>query len=203
MGSMKRKRYQQVLEIVGQRGVLRPRDLDSYNIPRVYLTRLCKQGGLRRVGRGLYVLADADVTEHHTLAAACKRVPHGVICLLTALQFHGLTTKVPPRVWMAIEEKAWQPQVDRPALRFLRFSGPALSEGIEEHLIEGITVRVYSPAKTVADCFKYRNKIGLDVAIEALRDCLRTRKGTMDDLWHYAKICRVARVMKPYLESVA
>jgi len=199
---MKQKRTQQILEIARRVGVLRPRDLDIYDIPRVYLRRLHDRKLLLRVGRGLYVLPDVKASEHHTLAEACKRVPHGVLCLLTALQFHGLTTQAPFEVWMAIERKAWLPQVNRPAIRFVRFSGKALTEGVEEHRIEGVLVKVYSPAKTVVDCFRYRNKIGLDVALEALRDCRRSRRCTMDDLWHYAQICRMAKVMKPYLEAM-
>jgi predicted transcriptional regulator of viral defense system len=155
------------------------------------------------VGRGLYVLPDADVSEHHSLAEASKRVPHGVVCLLSALRFHNLTTQSPSEVWLAIGSKAWRPQVDYPRLRFVRFSDRALEAGVEEHSIEGVLVRVYSPAKTVADCFKYRNKIGLDVALEALRDCRRERKCSNDELWRYAKICRVANVMRPYMEAIA
>ena len=199
---MKQKRTQQILEIARRVGVLRPRDLDIYDIPRVYLRRLHDRKLLLRVGRGLYVLPDVKASEHHTLAEACKRVPHGVLCLLTALQFHGLTTQAPFEVWMAIERKAWLPQVNRPAIRFVRFSGKALTEGVEGHRIEGVLVKVYSPAKTVVDCFRYRNKIGLDVALEALRDCRRSRRCTMDDLWHYAQICRMAKVMKPYFEAM-
>lgn len=195
-------RIRQVLEIVEQAGVLRPRDLDAHGIPRIYLSRLCERGLLRRVGRGLYVLPDADVSEHHTLAAACKRVPQGVVCLLSALRFHGLTTQSPAEVWLAIGNKAWRPRVDYPSLRFVRFSAYTLEAGVEEHSIEGVTVRIYNPAKTIADCFKYRNKIGLDVALEALRDCRRQRKCTGDDLWRYARICRVANVMKPYMEAI-
>ena len=198
---MKKSRNEHVMEIVREKGVLRPRDLDEYGIPREYLSRLCERGVLERVGRGLYVLADAEVTEHHTLAEACKRVPQGVLCLLSALQFHGLTTQAPFEVWMALEQKAWQPQIDRPRMRFVRFSGPSFKSGIEEHQIERVPVRLYKSAKTVADCFKYRNKIGIDVALEALRDCRSQRKCSNDELWQYAKVCRVAKVMRPYLEA--
>jgi len=196
-------RTQRILGIVEQTGVLRPRDLDAYGIPRIYLSRLCERGLLQRVGRGLYVLPNADVSEHHTLAEACKRVPHGVVCLLSALRYHGLTTQSPFEVWLAIGSKTWRPQVDHPTLRFVRFSARALAAGVEEHSIGGVIVRVYNPAKTVADCFKYRNKIGLDVALEALRDCRRQRRCTNDELWHYAKTCRVANVMRPYMEATA
>ncbi len=196
-------RTQQILEMVQQAGVLRPRDLAAHGIPRIYLSRLCERGYLQRVGRGLYVLPHADISEHHTLAEACKRVPHSVVCLLSALRFHGLTTQSPFEVWLAIGSKAWRPHVDYPRLRFVRFSARALEAGAEEHAIEGVIVRVYDPAKTVADCFKYRNKIGVDVALEALRDCRRQRRCTNDELWYYAKICRVANVMRPYMEATA
>jgi predicted transcriptional regulator of viral defense system len=192
-----------VLDLVKKVGVLRPRDLDPYNIPRTYLSRLCAAGKLQRIGRGLYVLPGSGATEHHSMAEACKRVPKGVVCLLSALSFHELTTQAPFEVWLAIGEKAWRPRLEYPPLRIVHFSKAALNAGVEEHQIEGVNVQVYSPAKTVADCFKYRNKIGLDVAIEALRECRRARHCTMDDLWHYADICRVRNVMRPYLESLA
>jgi len=196
-------RAEKILELVRKAGVLRPRDLDPYGIPRTYLSRLCATGKLQRIGRGLYVLPGSDATEHHSLAEACKRVPKGVVCLLSALRFHEHTTQAPFEVWLAIGEKAWRPRMVYPPLRIVRFSQTTLNAGVEKHKIERVTVHVYSPAKTVADCFKYRNKIGLDVAIEALRECWRSRRCTMDDLWHYADICRVRNVIRPYLESLA
>ncbi len=199
---MAKSKTEQVLALVRKAGVLRPRDLDSHNIPREYLRLLHNQGLVQRVGWGLYVATGTGVTEHHSLAQACKRVPHAVVCLLSSLRFHGLTTQSPHEVWLAMPEKAWFPKSTNLALRIMRFSGKALTSGIIEHSVEGVTVRVYNPAKTVADCFKYRNKIGLEVALEALRDCWRQRRATMDDLWKYAKICRVANVMRPYLESL-
>jgi predicted transcriptional regulator of viral defense system len=191
-----------VLDLVRQEGVLRPRDLEKVGIPRTCLQDLLADGVLERPGRGLYTLADGNVTEKQSLVEACKRVPHGVACLLTALRFHELTTQAPFEVWLAIDEKARKPVVDHPPLRVVRFSGAALTTGVEEHRISGVTVRVYGPAKTVADCFKYRNKIGLDVALEALRDCWQQRRATMDELWRVARVCRVSRVMLPYLESL-
>ena len=131
-----------------------------------------------------------------------KLVPHGTICLLSALAFHDLTTQLPPELWVAIGAKNWRPKAGHLPVRFLRFSGMALTEGVEIHTINKVSVRVYCPAKTVADCFKYRNKVGLEVAIQALRDCWRNRKATADELWRYAKICRVANVMRPYMESL-
>ena len=198
----KTTRADKILELVRKVGVLRSRDLDPYDIPRTYLSRLCASGKLQRIGRGLYVLPGTDATEHHSLAEACKRVPKGVVCLLSALRFHELTTQAPFEVWLAIGEKAWRPRLEYPPLRIVRFSYTTLSVGVEEHQIEGVTLHVYSSAKTVADCFKYRNKIGLDVAIEALRECWRSRRCTMDELWKYAEICRVANIMKPYMEAM-
>lgn len=200
---MESSKTEQALALVRDNGVLRPRDLDPHGIPRQVLRNLCDRGDVRRIGRGLYVIADSpDITQHHSLAQASKRVPRGVICLLSALSFHELTTQSPSQVWMAIGEKTWQPELTTSLIRTVRFSGAALDYGIEKHLIDGVEVRVYAPAKTVADCFKYRNKIGLDVALEALRDCWRERKATIDELIAAADVCRVAKVMRPYLESL-
>ncbi len=145
--------------------------------------------------------AGAKVTEHHTLVEAAKRVPAGIVCLLSALAFHGMTTQSPHEVWVAIDVKARKPKTDWPPMRIVRFSGRARTFGVEEHVIEGVEVKVTSRAKTVADCFKYRNKIGIDVAVEALRDYLGKRGRSMDDLLRAAEVCRVSRVMKPYMES--
>jgi predicted transcriptional regulator of viral defense system len=190
------------LRLIRDRGSARPRDLVEHDIPADYLDRLFRRGLVDRVGRGVYAWPDAEVTEHHSLAEAARRVPAGVVCLLTALRYHGLTTQSPAEVWLALPPKAWAPKIDYPKLRLVRFSGAALTRMVEEHTLEGTTVKVYSPAKTVADCFKYRNKVGVDVAIEALRDCFRGRRATMDELWAAAKVCRMSNVMRPYLESL-
>ena len=192
-----------VLDLAKTIGILRPRDLEGRGIPRNYLALLHHSGQLERVGRGLYRLPGKPVTTHHSLAEASKRVSGGVVCLLSALRFHDLTTQAPFEVWLAIANKARAPMPGIMPLRIVRFSAEALSEGIEIHDIEGVPVSIYCVAKTVADCFKYRNKIGLDVALEALRECRKKRKCTMDELWRYASICRVTNVMRPYLESVA
>jgi predicted transcriptional regulator of viral defense system len=191
-----------IMRIAREKRVIRPRDLAAEGVPRVYLRRLVDKGLLVRTARGIYTLPDADVTELHDFVEAARQVPKGVICLLSALRFHDLTTQNPFEVWMAIGESQWMPKIEYPAMRFVRFSVTALEYGIEQHEIEGVTVHVYGPAKTIADCFKYRNKIGLDVALEALRDCWRQRKATMDEIWAAAKVCRVANVMRPYLESL-
>jgi predicted transcriptional regulator of viral defense system len=163
---------------------------------------MVRDGSLVRVARGLYRLPDVDVTEHHTLVQVAKRVPHGVICLLSALRFHDVGTQSPLRVWTAVDTKARRPKAGHLPVRFVRFSGAAFTAGVERHVLEGVPVRVYSIPKTIADCFKYRNKIGLDVALEALEDCRARRRCTVDDLWYFAHLCRVANVMRPYLEAV-
>ncbi|MGD9891907.1 MAG: type IV toxin-antitoxin system AbiEi family antitoxin domain-containing protein [Dehalococcoidia bacterium] len=200
---MPRATNERVMALVRERGVLRPRDLSALGLDPNYLTRLERTGRLERIGRGLYVSADAAVDEHHTLAEVSKRAPHGVVCLLSALRFHEIGTQNPYQIWLAIDRDDRAPKEPRLPLRIVRFSGQAMRGGTEEHLIEGVPVRVYSPAKTVADCFKYRNKIGIDVALEALREVRRERRATMDEIWRYAQVDRVANVMRPYLDSLA
>lgn len=195
-------KLQRTIRLVKKRGTLRPRDLVSLDIPADYLDRLHRRGLVERVARGVYASPDAEVTEHHSLAEVARAAPAGVICLISALQFHGLTTQVAHEVWVALPNKGWVPKVKSPKLRVVRFSGPALEDLVEEHTLEKVAVRIYSPAKTVADCFKFRNTVGLDVAIEALRDCWRKKKATMDQLWAAAKVCRMANVMRPYIESL-
>ena len=199
---MDTSKISQALNLAQETGVIRARDLAPYGIPRAYLARLCQAGKLQRLGRGLYMLANSAITTNHSLAEVAKRVPHGVICLLSALRFHGVTTQAPFEVWMAIDNKARAPSTQDTPLRIVRFSGEALRAGIETHTIDGVPTQIYCLAKTVADCFKYRNKIGLDVAVEALRESWRAHKFTMDELWRYATICRVANVMRPYLETL-
>jgi predicted transcriptional regulator of viral defense system len=183
--------------------VFRPRDVEGAGLSRTALGRLVAAGTLERVGRGLYTPANAKVTQHHTLVEAAKRVPSGIVCLLSALRFHGLTTQNPHEVWIAIGVKARKPVADWPPLHVVRFSGEALTYGIETHVIEGVEVRLTSREKTVADCFKYRNKIGLDVALEALRAYLRAKRRSVDELVRAADVCRVAKVIRPYLEGIA
>ncbi|MCC6764436.1 MAG: type IV toxin-antitoxin system AbiEi family antitoxin domain-containing protein [Deltaproteobacteria bacterium] len=194
---------ERALRLIEQKGITRPRDLAAYDITRAQLARLVDQGLVVREARGVYVAARHSITAEHTLAQVATRVPDGIFCLLTALRLHGLTTQSPAEVWVALPEKARRPRLDYPRLRIARFSGEALTEGIEERRAEGVTLRVYSAAKTVADCFKYRNKIGIDVAVEALRDFSRKHRGGANDLARFARICRVARVMQPYLDAIA
>ncbi len=198
---MKQTRYDQVLQMLRRRGVLRPRDLEREGISRVYLSRLYRRGLVERIGRGLYRLPGGAISQHQTLVEVARRIPHGVVCLISALRFHELTTQSPHQVWIAIDRKSREPSKKDLPIRVVWFSGEALKSGVQTHHVDGIDLRVYNPAKTVVDCFKYRNKVGLDVAMEALRDCLKQRKCTIDELWHYARICRVSQVMRPYLEA--
>lgn len=191
------------LRMIEERGLVRPKDLEALGITRARLARLVAEGRVLRQGRGVYVATGHPPTAEHTLAHVAKRVPEGVFCLLTALRFHGLTTQSPAEVWIALPEKARRPRLDYPRLRVARFSGAALTEGIEQHEVEGVTIRVTSPAKTVADCFKYRNKIGIDVAVEALRDAVRSRKAKVSEIDRVAEVCRIRSVIRPYLEALS
>ena len=191
------------MEYIRSSGVVRPRELISLGADPSWLHLLAKQGELERVGRGIYRSTKGpEASQHLALAELSKQIPAGTVCLLSALNFHGIGTQLPYESWMALPAGSWVPK--RPAwpLRILHFSGDAYSEGVEIHIIDGVPVRIYGVEKTVTDCFKFRNKLGLDVALEALREGRRKKSFSMDELWRYAKICRVSRVMKPYLESL-
>jgi predicted transcriptional regulator of viral defense system len=195
-------KMEQVLALAEQVGAIEAKDLQAKGIHRNYLQRLEEQGVLVRSARGIYTSTLAEITQNHSLVEAAKRVPHGVVCLLSALSFYELTTQAPFEVWLAIPQKARAPKEAMLPLRIVYMSGQALESGLVEHEIEGVRVRVYAPAKTVVDCFKFRHQIGLDVAIEALRESWQARRCTIDEIWHYAKICRMQKVMRPYLESL-
>jgi predicted transcriptional regulator of viral defense system len=166
------------------------------------VSRLTEEGAVIRLGRGLYQLADAALDARHTFAEAAKRVPRGVIALTSALAFHGLTDQVPRRVWMAIGPKDWHPVADQPPLRIVRFSEPYLSSGVKTHEVEGVPVRVYEVAKTVADLFRHRKTVGNNVALEGLREALRQRRATPAALARAAQEGRVWTVMRPYIEAL-
>jgi predicted transcriptional regulator of viral defense system len=178
------------------------RDLAANGLSTVTLSRLVAAGKLKRVARGIYSLPGRPLSEHRSLAEVAIRVPRGVVCLLSALRVHGIGTQAPSAVWLAIPHRMPAPRLDQPELRVVRMSGAALSEGVAHFRVDGVDVAVFDPAKTVADCFKFRNKIGLDVALEALREAWRERKVTMDDLSRYADVNRVAKVMQPYLQAL-
>ena len=183
-------------------GIARTGDFEKHGISRTELRRLQDRGIVERVGRGLYTLPKAVLTELHSLAEASRRAPGGVICLLSALRFHGLTTQNPFEVWMAIDRKAWRPKAGNVRFRLVHMSGKSFDEGVEVNDVAGVTVRVFGAAKTVADCFKFRNKVGLDVAVEALREYRRLHRKKLNLLWQFAEVDRVARVIRPYLEAL-
>ena len=193
---------QRVLELARQKGMLRASHLQALGVARVVLTRLAATGQLEKVGRGLYRLPDTPSSEQESLAIIATKVPQAVFCLLTALQIHELTTQLPRQIWIAMPQGSHSPKMDYPPVKMVQFTGEAYSEGIEVIHADQVKLQVYGVAKTVADCFKHRNKIGLDVAIEALKDALAQKKATANDLWRFAKICRVANVMRPYLEAL-
>ena len=193
---------QRVIDLVRRQPVIRPRDLKQHGLPKDYLYILAREGVIERVGRGLYQWPNTDLGRHHSLVEICKQVPNAVVALLSALNYHNMTTQNPHQIWLAINRKAWRPTISYPPVRFVTMSAESLNAGVETHFIEGVSIRVFNPAKTVVDCFKYRGKVGLDVALEALREGWSARKFTIDELQHYAKICRVQKVMQPYLESL-
>jgi predicted transcriptional regulator of viral defense system len=199
---MRKSKEQEVLDLAKKLGTIRIKDLLEREIHPEFARRLLGKEMLVRSGRGLYTLADAEITEHHELAVVGKRLPKGVVCLTSALRFHGIGTQLPRKIWLAIEKGSAQPRLFYPQISFVRLSGLSFSEGIDDHMIEGVAVRIYNPAKSVADCFKFRNRIGLEAAIEAVRESLHERKATSDEIYHYAKICRVWNIMKPYLEAI-
>jgi len=193
---------QRVLALLAQKGMLRPIDLDAIGAPRVVLTRMTAKGLLAKVGRGIYCPAESQGSEHESLVAIATKVPQAVFCLLTALQFHELTTQLPRQIWIAMPRGSHTPKIDYPPVKMIQYAGDAYSEGIEVFERDQVKLRVYCVAKTVADCFKHRNKIGLDVALEALKDARSQKKASADEIWRYAKICRVTNVMRPYLEAI-
>ncbi len=198
-------RIHHVLHLARRRGILRAGDLEEEGLPRAAspsLPRPAEPGKLERLARGLYALPGREITEHHDLAVAAKRVPGGVICLLSALRFHDLTTQAPFEVWMALEEGGWEPDEDGVPLRTVRMSEDSFAAGAAEHMVWKVPAQIYSPAKTVADCFKFRSQVGLEVALEALRAFRSGRRGSMDELWRFAKICRVQRVMRPCIDAM-
>ena len=191
-----------VLKLAKTLGFLRVKDLLANGVHPEHLRRLCSKGLLIRTGRGIYRLAGADTSENITVATAAQRVPKGVVCLLSALRFHNIGTQNPPDVWIALKQRSAPPREKDLPLRILWFSDASYAAGVETHTLEGVPVRITNPGKTVADCFKYRNKVGLDIALEALKECLRKQKCSPAELWKYAKVCRVANVMRPYLEAI-
>ncbi len=184
-------------------GPCRTREIEAAGYRRQDLQYLIKSGKVERLGRGIYQVAKADVLTNPSFAELFLRSPQVVLCLLSALHFHELTTQLPHEVWVAVRMNSRAPKLNYPPLRVAHFSGPAFTKGVEFHKADGISIRVYSVAKTVADLFKMRNKVGLDIAMEALREALRTRKTTRAEIIKMAKVCRMERIMRPYLEMEA
>ncbi|UXI68090.1 type IV toxin-antitoxin system AbiEi family antitoxin domain-containing protein [Tahibacter amnicola] len=195
------RRITHILRLAHDKGLLRPVDLEAAGIPRVYLTRLIARGLLEKVGRGVYRLGGSEGSELEGLQLVASKVPQAVFCLLTALQFHELTTQLPRRVWITLPRGSHLPKLDHPPLKMIQASGDAYASGVEIHTVNNVELRVFCIAKTIADCFKHRSKIGIDAAIEALKEA-KTRGVTNDSLWHFAKICRVTHVMRPYLQAL-
>lgn len=181
--------------------IFRLRDAHKAGLSRGRLRGLVRRGEAEKVGRGLY-RRRSEVTELDTVATVCARIPGAIVCLLTALLIHRIGTQLPADVWVAIDRKARKPSVEGLPVRIVRFSGAMLRHGIEERRVQGVVVRITSPARTVVDCFRYRNKIGIDVALEALKDSLRTRRVTVDALVRAAQAGRVQAVIRPYIEAV-
>jgi len=195
---------EQALALVKEIGVVRPKDLAVHGIAPVYLRRLLDRGLVTQAARGVYRLPNRKPSVHHDLATVSKLIPHGVICLLSALNFHGLRDEPPAVVWLAIDRKARRPTIEGLRLRIVRFSDVSLKTGVERHVIEGLNTPITDPVKTVVDCVRYRGKIGLDVALDALRSCLRRRQEyPVDELLRYAKLCRIESVVARYVEALA
>jgi predicted transcriptional regulator of viral defense system len=192
--------YSKIIDLLEKKGVIRSCDLDTQGISRSNIRRMVESGKVLRISRGLYRLAGAPVSENISLAEVSKLVPRGVFCLFTALVVHKFTVQVAPHICIALEGNAWRPKISMVKIRVYRFSGAVFTAGIEEHLVDGVKIRIYSAAKTVADCFKMRNKIGLDVALEALREAMFTKKVPSEEIHKMAKICRMERIIRPYME---
>jgi predicted transcriptional regulator of viral defense system len=200
---MKTTKADNLVRELSKKGMLRARDILQLGISREYLRKLTAKGVVERIARGLYALPGQTISATQSIAEVSKQIPNGVICLLSALRLHGLTTQNPFEVWIAVDQKAAKSRIrSMTQIKYVWFSGQAFTAGVQSKTVDTISIKVYSPAKTVADCFKYRNKIGLDVALEALREGWRQKQFTMDELWDYANICRVRNVMRPYLESL-
>lgn len=202
-GIMEKKYEKQILLMLKKQGTVRSQDFSKHHIPRIVLSRMVAQGEIERVERGLYRIPQAQMSEKETLVSVALKVPRAVFCLLTALQFYELTTQLPRQVWIAMPHGSRKPAMDYPPLQMVRLTGKSYSEGINTVVCDQVPIRIYSAAKTVVDCFKFRNKIGLDVALEALKDVLHQKKATSDELYYFAKIERVQKIILPYMEAMA
>ena len=195
-------RTEQILKLAKEKGIIQANDLEPFGIARNYLYKLCKEGLLIKTARGMYMLPDAPITENQNFIKIAKKIPNAVVCLISALSFHGITTQIPHEIWIAVPRDTWRPSMDYPPLHYTVLTKNVYDFGIQEVNINGTIVKIYSPAKTIADCFKFRNIVGIDVAIEALREVWRSRKATMDELAEAAEVNRVSKIMRPYLEAI-
>lgn len=202
ISSMHRALKNQASQPLPLPNLLRAADLEARGIPRGHLRAMVRRGEVQRVGRGLYRRSQAPISELETVAAVSKRIPRAIVCLLTALHVHGIGTQAPRDVWIAIDRRARKPRASDLPVRVVRFSGPMLRYAIETRNVLDVPVRITSPARTVVDCFRYRRKIGLDVALEALRDAVGTRKATIDKIVRVAEVCRIRSVLLPYLDAI-
>ena len=189
-------------ELLAERGMARLADLRAAGVTAAAMTRMTNDGEVVRLSRGLYQLADAELDAQHSLAEAAMRVPKGIICLTSALAFHGLTDQLPRKVWIAIGVRDWAPEPSSPPLRIVRMTNALLGDGVETHTIESVRVKVFSIAKTIADCFRHRSSVGLSIALEGLQEALRQRKVTPAAMSRQAAKSGVATVVRPYLEAL-
>jgi predicted transcriptional regulator of viral defense system len=196
-----RTQREQLTALLRERGIARLAEIRRAGITAATVSRLEREGFVTKLGRGLYQLADAAPDGNHSLAEAAKRVPKGVICLVSALAFHGITDQMPRRVWIAIGPKEWKPQIDYPPLRIVRFADKFLRDGVETHDIEGVSVPIFGVAKTIADIFRHRQSVGTDVAVPALKEALRQRKATPSEISACAMQSGVWNALRPYLEA--
>ncbi len=201
--SLPNQRADDPLAALDQEGIFRSRDLEAAGVHRSRLARLVERGEVERVGRGLYRFPEGEISSDFTIAAVCRKVPQAIVCLLSALRFHEIGTQSPSEVWIGLDRKARLPMFPDLPVRVVRFSGPALNFGIQEIALQGVPVRITSPARTVVDCFRYRNKIGLDIALEALQDGISSRRTTVNAIDRAAQVLRMRAVMKPYLASLS
>ena len=188
--------------LLEEHGIMRLAELRSAGVTAATVSRMARAGEVIRLARGLYQLPDAPFDRSHSLAEAAKRLPKGVVCLVSALAFHGLTDQLPKKVWMAIGKKDWAPKPDGMPIRVIRFTESLLAQSVETHVIEGVPVKVFGVAKTIADCFRHRNKVGLSVAIEGLQEALRQRKASPAEIARHAERGGISTVIRPYLEAL-